>query len=352
MEYKIKLKEIISLCVSKIGYFTEEQKTQIANKFINESPRVTMKVITQKLLEKYKDTNSVEFQTLLNEVFKLNDDSFSSAQSIVDEINADRQKEIKENHQIVNESIQEVCKKFNELGIDYYIVGALPVYLTAGKLIRKHEDIDFMVAEKDMPKIAKALSTTIYKLHDDRLDSPRVLDENGNLTCGDHEVVAKRDDNDFHLGFFMFKREKNGSITQKEYHARIDKNGNKVPVLFERLIDKEMFEFNYGRQPVKYLDTEFRCSTPESVYDIKSFMLKTGYRDKDDFDVTTWSQLKKNNSEESLINEEVLKEISKISQRTYIPPTSEDVSPEMIEKIKKQQEEMCIAKQNTNNCVV
>ena len=191
---------------------------------------------------------------------------------------------ITQNHRLIETTIKQVCDLFNQNNIDYYIVGALPVYLTAGQMMRKHEDIDFMVSEADMPKVAQALAETKYKFHDYRLDSPRVLDENDKLTCGDHEVVADREDNDFHLGFFMFKREKDGSITQREYYARIDENGKKVPVLFTRGISKAMLEHNYTEKPIHYLGTEFKASTPESVYDIKSYMLKKGYREKDAFD--------------------------------------------------------------------
>ena len=210
------LEKVVRNCAKKLKGITEEQTLQIVEKFKNVHPKVTMKVLTQKLIEIYKEPSNPEFQSLLTEVFKLNDGSYSKPQDIIDEINFEKEQELKKNHEIVNESIQEVCNKFNELGIDYYIVGALPVYLQTGKMQRIHEDIDFMVAEKDIPKVAEALSTTVYKFHDHRLDSPRVLDENGNLTCGDHEVVADREDNKFHLGFFMFKREKDGSITQRE----------------------------------------------------------------------------------------------------------------------------------------
>lgn len=348
LKYEEKLANCVRSCTAKIGKFEEKQIVQVIDKFKNVQPKVTMKVLTQKLLDKYKDSNSFEFKTLLDEVFKLNDGSFVSAQAIVDEIVEDKLRELKNNHRIVNESIQEVCNKFNELGIDYYIVGALPVYLATGKMIRIHEDIDFMVAEKDMPKVAEALSTTVYKLHDNRLDSPRVLDENGDLICGDHEVVADREDDKFHLGFFMFKREKDGSVTQREYHARIDENGKKIPVLSQRRFQKELFDYNYSDKPVKYLNTEFKSSTPESVYEIKSFMLGVDPREKDALDVQSWKTSKKANSEENLIDSKRLEEMSKISQKYHTTTSSSDVSPELIEKIKQQQEEMKNFEQNVS----
>lgn len=341
MKYDEKLEQVIRTCLKKMDNFSETVVLTVVQKFENVLPKVTMKVLTQKLLEVYKEPTNPEFKLLINEIFKLNDGSYSNPQDIVDEINLEKKQELEKNHKIVNESIQEVCNKFNELGIDYYIVGALPVYLQAGEMQRKHEDIDFMVAEKDLPLVAKALSTTIYKFEDNRLDSPRVLDENGNLTCGDHEVVASRDDDKFHLGFFLFKREKDGSVTQREYHARLDENGNKIPVLATRQFSKELFEYNYGGKPVKYLNTQFKASTPESVYDIKSFMLEEGYREKDDFDVKAWRIAKNATTGEDLIDENKLKEMRKISDEhsmQYIP--SKDVSQALIEEIRQQQKEI------------
>lgn len=345
--YDNKLEKVVRYCAKKINRFTEEQIVQVIKKFENQSPKVAMKVLTRAGLDFYKDSNKAEFQAMLKEIFKLNDGSYSRAQDIVNEIKADKEKELKEqeekkkeNHKIVNESIQEICNKFNELGIDYYIVGALPVYLASGKMIRIHEDIDFMVAEKDLSKVAEALQGTVYNFKDKRLNSPRVLDENGNLTCGDHEVVAERKDgNDFHLGFFMFKREKDGSVTQREYHARIDENGKKIPVLQQRKFSKELFEYNYGDEPVKYLDTEFKSSTPESVYDIKSYMLGVEPRNKDKIDVDYWKTAKKSNGEE-LISEERLKQMGKISEKYKTILQSSDVSQELIEQILMQQDEI------------
>lgn len=341
LNYEKTLEACVKACAKQLYKFTDEEILNIIERFKNVPPKVTMKVLTQKLLDIYKDSNNTEFQTLLNEIYKLNDGSFSSAQAIVDEIKADSKKEIKENHLIVNESIQEVCNKFNELGVDYYIVGALPVYLQTGKMSRTHEDIDFFVAEKDLPKVAQALASTKYKFHDHRLDSPRVYGEDGKLICGDHEVVADREDNPFHLGFFLFKREKDGSVTQREYHARIDEKGVKIPVLFERKISKEKFAINYGEEPVRYLNTQFRASTPESVYDIKSYMLQKGFRKKDAIDVEAWKKAKKANSNEGLINEERLNAMSRIDKEYPSgDPRTRDVSNELMAQIKKQQEEM------------
>ena len=341
MQYEEKIKAVFKNCANILGLTDEEQLSNLVLSFKDIQPKKTIKILTQKCLEKFKDSNNAKFKEFLNEIFKLNDGSFASQQEVVELIKREKQEALRINHEIVNESLKEVCTKFNELGIDYYIVGALPVYLQAGQMTRMHEDIDFFVAEKDLPKVAQVLATTQYSFHDYRLNSPRVHDENGKSLCGDHEVVADRTDSPFHLGFFLFKREKDGSVTQREYQARIDKQGIKVPELFQRKMSKETFEYNYGVEPVKYLNTEFRASTAESVYDIKKSLLESHFRPKDAEDVSAWESAKKAGTENPLIDPVRLEKMRNIAKENPMPPPSrQDLTAELIEEIKKQQELM------------
>lgn len=76
---------------------------------------------------------------------------------------------LEENHQIVNESIVKFTTLFNQYGIDYYIVGALPCFLKTGQpLFRYHDDIDIMINEDDIPKVAEIIKLSGYEFHDDR----------------------------------------------------------------------------------------------------------------------------------------------------------------------------------------
>lgn len=71
---------------------------------------------------------------------------------------------VEENHSLINNSLKEVCDRLNNLGVDYYIVGALSTFIgTQTPLFRYHGDIDFMVAEKDIPKVREALKDKVDK---------------------------------------------------------------------------------------------------------------------------------------------------------------------------------------------
>ena len=65
---------------------------------------------------------------------------------------------LEDNHRLVNESLVRFTTLFNQYGIDYYIVGALPCFLKTGQqLFRYHDDIDIMINEDDIPKLAEII---------------------------------------------------------------------------------------------------------------------------------------------------------------------------------------------------
>lgn len=123
-----------------------------------------------------------------------------------------------------------------------------------------------MVAEKDIEKVREALQGTEYEFSDDRLNNQKRLEEGVGHTQGEHEVIANHKDNEFHLGFFLFRREQDNSLTIREYFMQENENGEKVPMVLERHCPKELVDLEYTQEEVEYAGTRFRTSTPESVY--------------------------------------------------------------------------------------
>lgn len=177
---------------------------------------------------------------------------------------------LEENHQLVNESIVKFTTLFNQYGIDYYIVGALPCFLKTGQpLFRYHDDIDIMINEDDIPKVAEIIKLSGYEFHDDRfpnLERFQQMEQNKPL----HTVLAQNPNNEFHLGFFTFRREQNNSITMREYSHRLE-NGEVVVDVLERQSDPIGTELRYDEKPTEYMGTTFRTSTIESVYGLKGY---------------------------------------------------------------------------------
>lgn len=123
-----------------------------------------------------------------------------------------------------------------------------------------------MIAENDIEKVREALQGTDYEFSDDRMNNQKRLEEGVGHTQGEHEVIANHKDNEFHLGFFLFRREQDNSLTIREYFMQENENGERVPMVLERHCPKELVDLEYTQDETEYAGTRFRTSTPESVY--------------------------------------------------------------------------------------
>lgn len=175
---------------------------------------------------------------------------------------------LEENHKLVSESLIKFTTLFNQLGIDYYIVGALPCFLKTGvPLFRYHDDIDIMINEEDITKVAEVIELSGYKFQDDRFPTLERLHEI-EKSKPPHTVLAQNPENEFHLGFFTFRREQDNSITMREYSHR-EENGEVIVDVLERTTDPIGTSLRYDDTSTEYYGTSFRTSTVESVYNLK-----------------------------------------------------------------------------------
>ena len=178
---------------------------------------------------------------------------------------------IEENHALIERTLKATCDKLNELGVDYYVVGALSTFIKTGTpLFRYHGDLDFMVSEADLPKVQQALAGSDYTFSDDRLNNQKKYSKDVGHTQGEHEVIANHKENEFHLGFFLFRRETDESITVREYFMD-EENGVKKPRILERHLPAELVALEYSEEATEFAGTSFRASTPESVLSKKMY---------------------------------------------------------------------------------
>ena len=92
-----------------------------------------------------------------------------------------------------------------------------------------------MINEGDIPKVAEIIELSGYEFHDDRfpnLERFQQMEQNK----PPHTVLAQNPNNEFHLGFFTFRREQDNSITMREYSHRLE-NGEVVVDVLERQSD-------------------------------------------------------------------------------------------------------------------
>ena len=149
-------------------------------------------------------------------------------------------------------------------------MGALPCFLKVGiPLFRYHDDIDIMINEDDIPKVAVLVERLGYIFQDDRFPNIDRLHEMMEKKPP-HTVLAQNPNNEFHLGFFTFRREKDESITMREY-SHEEKNGDVIVNVLERTSTPIGTSLRYDDNSTEYNGTSFRTSTVESIYNLKSY---------------------------------------------------------------------------------
>jgi Fe-Mn family superoxide dismutase len=90
--------------------------------------------------------------------------------------------------------------------------------------------------------------------------------------CHDGEAVDKN--NDFYIGFYFFRREKDGSIIRRDYYTE-DENGEKVVKVMETVSTPEIVELEFNETPISYCDTTFRMGSLEQIYNYKKATRRT-----------------------------------------------------------------------------
>lgn len=192
------------------------------------------------------------------------------------------------NLKFINDTIIFICQKLNELKINYYIVGAIGAYIDANiPLERIHEDLDILIEEKDVKKLSKAFKDTNYTFYDNRLKTNKVLNQYG-YPDGDHEVIANYKYNNFHIGFFLF-RKNSQNYTIIDYF----KENNEIKKL-ERTLPIKFFYFQYNNEQKNYYGINLKSVRKELIFKNKKIM----NREKDLFDI----QKLENNIDKDILN--------------------------------------------------
>ena len=269
-----KLQNVIDT-LSRIVNVPDEKKQELITKYSTMSEPDVIKELSQIIYRVLRDKEEL-YNYSLEVIRNINPEICPPVEEMKSILNRMYSNEVEgnmsleDNHRLVNESLVRFTTLFNQYGIDYYIVGALPCFLKTGQqLFRYHDDIDIMINEDDIPKVAGIIELSGYKFHDDRFPSLERFQEM-EQNKPPHTVLAQNPNNEFHLGFFTFRREQDNSITMREYSHRIENGAVAVDVL-ERQSDPIGTALRYDETPTSYMGTSFRTSTVEGVYALKGY---------------------------------------------------------------------------------
>ncbi len=173
---------------------------------------------------------------------------------------------VKNNHEIIYGRLEQIARELNKEGIDYQLAGALCGYIKYDEESdRCHDDIDFNVNEEDLDKFRKICIKLGLRFEDNRLTSPRVLEDG--IPHGEHEVIANDPNSDFHIGVFPFERKKDGTVISKGYYH--DDNGN--PCVREEIYSDELAKEIFNGEEVDFRGTPIKITPPELVYSYKYY---------------------------------------------------------------------------------
>lgn len=201
---------------------------------------------------------------------------------------------MQKNLKLIDKTIMFLIKELNSNNINYYIVGAIGGYIDAKVPMKRiHDDLDLMIEEKDIARVKEVFANSEYTFYDNRYNNKKTLNENG-YTDGDHEVFAMHNDSDFHIGFFLFGKDKE-KYTIIEYFTE-----NNICKRLERSLPIDVFKYQYNEEAM-YNDIKVKVARKELIYKNKKVM----NREKDIFDV--------NNLEEK-INWRILDKLKGLSK--------------------------------------
>jgi len=261
--------------LSKLVEIPEEKKEEMIDRLIKLNDQETIKDLSQAAYRVLGNDQEL-YDYALNVIRNINPSICPPVEEMKKKLSSMFANEVEgnmsleENHKLVDEELVKFTELFNKNGIDYYIVGALPCFIKTGQpLFRYHDDIDIMVNEEDIPRVASIIESSGYKFQDDRFPTLQRYKEM-EVEAPPHTVLAQHPDNEFHLGFFTFRREPNKSITMREYSHRIENDEVVVDVL-ERKSDPIGTSLRYDETPTGYKDTEFRTCSIESTYSLKNY---------------------------------------------------------------------------------
>ncbi len=270
----IRNSQVISV-IDALSRVMDIDKTKIderLEKYKTKSDKEVIKDLSMIVYDNFKDNKEL-YEYFLSLIININLSIVPSVEFIKSELektylNKSESMSLEENHELACNTIKYLTSLFDKENIDYCIVGALPCFLQAGiPLFRYHDDIDVMVNEDDLDKVKSLMEAEGYNYSDLRFPS---IEEFHKMVENKppHQVMAQNPYNEFHIGFFTFRREKDDSMTTLEYLQR-EQNGEVIVDRLERNYSQyaEKLRFNNN---FDYDGTNIRSCSIEHVYDLKS----------------------------------------------------------------------------------
>ncbi len=173
---------------------------------------------------------------------------------------------VRDNHETIYGKLEQFAREFKKAGVDYQLAGALCGYIKYGQESdRVHDDIDFMLNEDDMDKFRSICIKLGLFFEDNRMNSPRVLKDG--VPSGEHEVIARDPNSDFHVGIFPYERKEDGTVIVRGYYH----DENNKPCAREEIYNPDLANELFGGEEVEFRGTPIVITPPEHIYNLKNY---------------------------------------------------------------------------------
>lgn len=133
------IESIVRNCTSRLGdIVTEEQIQSMIDRLVEMKD---IKDVVDSLalnIDKFfgRPEQKEQYEVCMEDLLKLAGESYKSKEDIIAQIQDNKSKNytpgnisVEENHQLIEDSLKLICDKLNELGVDYYLVGALSTFI-------------------------------------------------------------------------------------------------------------------------------------------------------------------------------------------------------------------------------
>lgn len=181
-----------------------------------------------------------------------------------------------ENHTLIYKIFDAYNKMLNENNIEYYYTSGILAYLLAEKeLERYHHDLDVFINMENLRKLEQICNSYGFSFE-------RKISDRGD---GTKRVMLKmyyQDIIDIPITVFMYVREKDGSILQKDYFFNECQEELVEYIHNSPVISK----LSFSETPKIHNNIRYYSITPEAL-----FLCKTGNRPKDIYDCTVFKDI-------------------------------------------------------------
>lgn len=138
-EKRILIESTVRSCTSRLGGMATEEQIQSMIDRLVEMKGIKDVVDSLALnIDKFfgRPEQKEQYEACMEDLLKLAGETYKSKEDIIAKMQDNKSKNytpgnisVEENHQLIEYSIKVICDKLNDLGVDYYLVGALSTFI-------------------------------------------------------------------------------------------------------------------------------------------------------------------------------------------------------------------------------